>query len=148
MGVWEQTEQTAPPFFSGTMGAAHRMPNGNTLIIESDNGRVFEVTAEHETVWEFHNPHRAGERNELIAVVFDMFRLPCRTRPAPNPCSTSGCPFRSSETPFPKGLLATGGDWPPEIPEACELGSGAKPILPTERTGDQPATSTQRYETT
>ena len=74
--VWEFWEQTRRPFFSGTMGAAHRMPNGNTLIIESVNGRVFEVTPEHETVWEFHNPHRAGERNELIAVVFDMVRLP------------------------------------------------------------------------
>ena len=74
--VWEFWEQTRRPFFSGTMGAAHRMPNGNTLIIESVNGRVFEVTPEHETVWEFHNPHRTGERNELIAVVFDMVRLP------------------------------------------------------------------------
>ena len=27
-------------------------------------------------VWEFYNPHRAGERGELVAVLFEMLRLP------------------------------------------------------------------------
>jgi hypothetical protein len=37
---------------------ADRLPNGNTLIVESDAGRAFEVTAEGEIVWEFLNPDR------------------------------------------------------------------------------------------
>ena len=33
-----------------------RLPNGNTLICEGPSGRVFEVTADKELVWEFVNP--------------------------------------------------------------------------------------------
>lgn len=64
------------PFFSRTCGAVQRLPGGNTLITESNKGRAFEVTRSGETVWEFENPHRAGEQNELIASLFDMVRLP------------------------------------------------------------------------
>ncbi|HEY9422281.1 MAG TPA: arylsulfotransferase family protein [Thermoanaerobaculia bacterium] len=63
-------------FFSKTLGSAQRLPNGNTLITESENGRALEVTRDGRTVWEFHNPHRAGERGELVAVLFEMVRLP------------------------------------------------------------------------
>lgn len=57
-------------------GSVQRLPNGNTLIVESDGGRAFEVTAEKKIVWEFYNPHRAGERKELIASLFDLVRIP------------------------------------------------------------------------
>ena len=43
-------------FFSRTRGSIQRLPNGNTLITESDRGYVFEVTPEGETVWRFANP--------------------------------------------------------------------------------------------
>ena len=43
-------------FFSYNMGSAQRLPNGNTLITESQYGRVFEVTPEGEIVWEFIHP--------------------------------------------------------------------------------------------
>lgn len=62
--------------FSKTLGSCQRLPNGNTLITESENGRALEVTREGRIVWEFHNPHRAGERKELVAVLFEMLRLP------------------------------------------------------------------------
>ena len=32
------------------------MPNGNTLVTEGNYGRIFEVTAENQIVWEFVNP--------------------------------------------------------------------------------------------
>lgn len=63
-------------FFSKTLGSCQRLPNGNTLITESENGRALEVTRDGRIVWEFHNPHRAGERKELVAVLFEMIRLP------------------------------------------------------------------------
>jgi hypothetical protein len=63
-------------FFSRTLGSCQRLPNGNTLITESENGRAVEVTPEGRTVWEFHNPHRAGDRGELVAVLFEVVRLP------------------------------------------------------------------------
>jgi len=57
-------------------GAAERLPNGNTLITESDRGRAFEVTSTGETVWEFLSPHRAGPKGAFVATLFEMTRLP------------------------------------------------------------------------
>jgi hypothetical protein len=43
-------------FFTRTRGSAQRLPNGNTLVIESDTGYAFEVTAAGKEVWSFANP--------------------------------------------------------------------------------------------
>lgn len=64
------------PLFSRTLSTATRLPNGNTLITESENGRAFELTPEKRIVWEMYNPHRAGEQNELVATLFHVERLP------------------------------------------------------------------------
>ncbi len=74
--VWDLRGSDAAPFYSRTCGAAQRMAGGTTLITESDNGRAFEVTPDGEIVWEFRNPHRAGEADEFIASIFEMQRLP------------------------------------------------------------------------
>jgi hypothetical protein len=74
--VWEYRGSEDRPFFSGCCGTAYRLPNGNTLITETDGGRAFEVTEAGETVWEFYNPHRAGEQLEYIASIYDLQRLP------------------------------------------------------------------------
>lgn len=62
-------------FFSRTCGSAERLPNGNTLIKQTNSGRVFEVTPDKKTAWEFLNPERAGAKDELIASVFDLVRV-------------------------------------------------------------------------
>ena len=62
--------------FSKTLGSSQRLPNGNTLITESNQGRVLEVTPDHQVVWEYHSPHRVGKNNELVAQVFELIRLP------------------------------------------------------------------------
>jgi len=66
-----------PPesFFTGICGTSRRLPNGNTLIVESDFGRAFEVTRAGDTVWEFINPYRVGDGDELVAALFDLIRL-------------------------------------------------------------------------
>lgn len=56
-------------FQSGIRSGQQRLPNGNTLIAESDGGRLFEVTRRGEIVWEYINPVRGGARNELIPVL-------------------------------------------------------------------------------
>ncbi len=63
------------PFYSPSCGTAERLPNGNTLITESDGGRAFEVTPDQEIVWEFYNPHRAEGDDSLIATLFEVVRL-------------------------------------------------------------------------
>lgn len=74
--VWEYRGSEERPFHSRTCGTAEELPNGNILITESDSGRAFEVTRNGEIVWEFYNPHRAGEQGEYIATLFELQRLP------------------------------------------------------------------------
>jgi Arylsulfotransferase (ASST) len=74
--VWQYKENEKYSFYSKTCGTNQRLPNGNTLIAESDNGRVLEVTPGNEIVWEYLNPNRAGEDNELIATMFEAVRFP------------------------------------------------------------------------
>jgi hypothetical protein len=62
-------------FYTETSGTAHRLPNGNTLIVESNSGRAFEVTRQDRIVWEYYSPFRAGENDRLIATLFDVVRL-------------------------------------------------------------------------
>lgn len=74
--VWSYVGTPERPFYSETCGAAARLPNGNTLITESDYGRAFEVTRDGEIVWEFYNPHRAGAQGQYVAALLEMVRLP------------------------------------------------------------------------
>jgi hypothetical protein len=74
--VWEFRGSPAEPFFSKALGTAERLPNGNTLISESDYGRAFEVTPDGNIVWEFHNPQHAGEDDRFVAALPEMIRLP------------------------------------------------------------------------
>ncbi len=74
--VWEYRGNAEEPFYSEWCGTAQRLPNGNTLITESDYGRAFEVTPDGEIVWEFFNPHRAGEEGQYIASLLELVRLP------------------------------------------------------------------------
>ena len=63
------------PFYSSSCGSNQRLPNGNTLITESDNGRAFEVTPDESIVWEYYTPNRAGEGGRFIATLFEVIRL-------------------------------------------------------------------------
>jgi hypothetical protein len=63
------------PFYTSTCGSNQRLPNGNTLLTESDAGRAFEVTADGTVVWEYLSPYRAGEEGELVATLFEVVRL-------------------------------------------------------------------------
>ena len=62
--VWEYSAASAGfvafddyKFFSHYVSSAQRLPNGNTLITEGADGRIFEVTCEKEVVWEYINPY-------------------------------------------------------------------------------------------
>jgi hypothetical protein len=72
---WRYGEEDSEFFHTALLGSVQRLPNGNTLITESDNGRVFEVTPGHRIVWEFLTPHRTGNDDELIASLFELVRL-------------------------------------------------------------------------
>jgi hypothetical protein len=70
---WQYVADPPQSFYSETRGSAQRLPNGNTLICESDRGRVFEVTRNGDTVWEWYNPRLVeGQRVQ----VYRMLRYP------------------------------------------------------------------------
>lgn len=62
-------------FSTAFCGAARRLPNGNTLIVESDAGRAFEVTRGGEIVWELVQTERSAEQPDLVARLFDVERI-------------------------------------------------------------------------
>ena len=73
--VWSYRSTPENRFYSSTVGVSQRLPNGNTLITETDNGRAFEVMPDNKIVWEYINPYRAGEKKELIATLLDTIRI-------------------------------------------------------------------------
>jgi len=73
--VWSHKGQPPDQFFSRFCGAAHRLSNGNTLIVESNRGLAFELDPDGNRVWEFANPERAGKGDRWIAAIFDLFPI-------------------------------------------------------------------------
>lgn len=55
--VWSFQNSHWAAFYSSIMGGCERLPNGNTLISESTKGRIFEMTRNHEVVWEYVSPY-------------------------------------------------------------------------------------------
>ena len=83
--VWQYTPKEAglvtpldsSRFYSPFISGAQRLPNGNTLITEGSNGRVFEVTANHELVWEFINPYKKDDGGlPGMNIVYRAYRYP------------------------------------------------------------------------
>lgn len=85
--VWQYTAEDSglPPwaFFSSFVSNAQRLPNGNTLITEGMQGRLFQVTPAGDVVWEYHSPYEgygvAGEPEVTETRVPGVDRL-SRTR--------------------------------------------------------------------
>ncbi|HVS14582.1 MAG TPA: arylsulfotransferase family protein [Thermoanaerobaculia bacterium] len=67
--IWQYRDVDSPE-----AGTCRRLPNGSTLITESERGRALEIAAAGEIVWEFVSPHRAGGSGELIATLFEVER--------------------------------------------------------------------------
>ena len=64
-------------FFSKTAAGADRLPNGNTLITESNSGRALEVTKEGTIVWQYINPHVVKDEKRIyIARLYTLRRYP------------------------------------------------------------------------
>ncbi|MCK5128192.1 MAG: hypothetical protein KAR42_18190, partial [candidate division Zixibacteria bacterium] len=82
--VWEYIADPPESFHSLVRGCSQRLPNGNTLITESDKGRVFEVTADGEIVWDFHNLEEGTKKGSKgRAGIYRMLRI---TEPEKYPC--------------------------------------------------------------
>lgn len=72
--VWEYTGNPKRSFFSDTRGGVQRLPNGNTLITESNKARVFEVTKRGKIVWEFFGT-KVNMKSEKRIGIYRMTRI-------------------------------------------------------------------------
>jgi hypothetical protein len=97
--------------YSSFIGAVQRLPNGNTLITEGCNGRLFEVTAEHKTVWEYVSPYFRTAKNGLKDNrVYRAYRVPYDWIPRlPRPEEREVAPRNVSRYRVPSAPLGPGG---------------------------------------
>jgi hypothetical protein len=56
-------EYRAEGFYTLSQGYVQRLPNGNTLVTESERGRAFEITPEKRIVWEYYHPEEQDASN-------------------------------------------------------------------------------------
>lgn len=77
--VWQYGDRPQNNFFSPRGGCSQRLENGNTLITETDSGRVFEITNDGTIVWEFFNPEMKRETQERSSI-YRMVRLTQKPR--------------------------------------------------------------------
>lgn len=73
--VWRYTSPTIVAFYSFMVSGCERLPDGNTFITEGATGRLFEITPEGETVWEWVSPWTLPSRFGPTPVVFRAYRI-------------------------------------------------------------------------
>lgn len=73
---WELRGKPPSSLYTGMRGSTERLPNGNTMVVESAKGRVFEVTRDGDVVWEFFNPDVTQEKGKKRrAAIYRMPRI-------------------------------------------------------------------------
>ena len=74
--IWSYQGNPRAQFFSGHISGAVRLPNNNCLITEGTSGRVLEITAGGEPVWEWWNPvfNSSANDGESMAFLFRAYR--------------------------------------------------------------------------
>ena len=73
--VWTHHGKVILSFFSFMISGCERMPNGNTVITEGATGRIFEVTHDHEIVWEYISPWTLNGQFGPTPAVFRSYRF-------------------------------------------------------------------------
>ncbi|MGE0811790.1 MAG: aryl-sulfate sulfotransferase [Vicinamibacterales bacterium] len=75
--VWEYSigGQESVAFFSHYVSSAQRLPNGNTLVTEGWDGRIFELTPDKTIVWEYVSPY-FGDDPTRTNRIFRAQRVP------------------------------------------------------------------------
>lgn len=71
---WEYKDDPPGDFYTSIMGACQRLPNGNTLISETDMSRIFEVTRDGEIVWEYISPFYNDCYHDTFGRICQLFK--------------------------------------------------------------------------
>ena len=99
--VWQYAGTAQAPLESKIRADQQRLVNGNTLITESNGGRILEVTPDGEIAWEFVNPIRGGEGGERIPIICWAQRLDPSEFDTAFLTSASPAPQQSAEVESP-----------------------------------------------
>jgi arylsulfotransferase ASST len=111
--TWIYTADNPSDFYSSHISGAHRMEDGHTMICEGETGRLFEIDADEEIVWQYVNPvdlqgpHRQGTDDLNNNQVFRCYRY------GPDYPGLAGkdlTPAGPIELPEPRSLIS-GGDY-------------------------------------
>jgi len=74
--TWSYAGTAAEPLISSVYGSEQRLANGNTLIVESNNGRAIEVTSDGRIVWDLRIPERThSDGKEMVRILPDLIRI-------------------------------------------------------------------------
>jgi hypothetical protein len=99
--VWQYSPATSgmemTSFFSHYISSAQRLPNGNTMIDEGADGRMFEVTPKYEIVWEYVSPY--FDEKETQNGVYRAYRVPYEWAPQ------AGKPTEKAVIPLPNSKM-------------------------------------------
>ncbi|NET42219.1 arylsulfotransferase family protein [Okeania sp. SIO2B3] len=72
---WQYTGDQDNIFDSPFGSSQQRLPNGNTLITQTQFGRIFEVTSDQKIVWEFMSPFRSPNDEQIVGTVYQAQRF-------------------------------------------------------------------------
>ncbi len=73
---WSFDGTVAEPLVSLFFGSQQRLANGNTLIVETRNGRAVEVTPGGQIAWDYRTPHRKTvDGQQFVMPLFDVVRV-------------------------------------------------------------------------
>jgi len=73
--IREYTGPESEPLHSRRSGRIQPLPNGNTLVVETDGGRALEVAGDGQLVWEFHSPYLDREGEGSVASLYSLTRV-------------------------------------------------------------------------
>jgi hypothetical protein len=65
---WIYVNDNPTDFFSGGQSGAQRLPNGNTLICEADDGKFFEISQNENIIWGYTNPYPILGGNQVFKI--------------------------------------------------------------------------------
>ncbi|MHA6482412.1 aryl-sulfate sulfotransferase [Paenibacillus sp. strain BS8-2] len=121
-------------FYSPFISSAQRLPNGNTLITEGSDGRIFEVTAQHELVWEYVSPYK---NKWNMNMVYRAYRVPYEWVPQlEKPQETAIQPLDVSEYRVP-GAAGKGASSVVKVSDTFSFEDGAFCVASTDEKATQ-----------
>jgi hypothetical protein len=78
---WSYPGENGQPFFSRIRGMCQRLSNGNTMIVNSDGGEVFEVTSDGEVVWSCSSGVELNRARRYFPIQLPFLKEGPRARP-------------------------------------------------------------------